>query len=390
MLPTILSGVASTNMLDRVNATVALSGYALAFLSAGSRVEPFSEHVVREVRRLLARPPPGVAYASRDPDAPTLLSHLIHRSINENTPESKDVGPRWAVTVVCGLICLTGHRVFSGRKACKLAASTAEQVYNRKHKGREELLACIWRCLVWAFSRIPTDGLGTSIDDPRANAFTIVKQELRFGTGACLIATLLHRQSGYSHGSAGTMGIDVERAVSVLKTMVVKAEDSVYRDGVWVLARMVRGIGSGYLRDEPSATLSWTPDDLVVKDLFSRQIARTDAATATSTIRKVISVRPEIRLLEEAEIQHVWDELRDVWVLCVRRELQSNEFSCLMVRAPSFVIASVIKATVLSGRAHRHMASPASRSDPPHAGTRSSHGHRRVHGQGGEHRDRLP
>ncbi|RPD77699.1 hypothetical protein L226DRAFT_544207 [Lentinus tigrinus ALCF2SS1-7] len=325
VLPTILAGIVSTSMLDRVDATVALSGYALAFLSTGPRVEALNGDIVKAVRQLLIRPLPGARDRTESKTSKTsgLLTHLINRATKEDTPETKNVGSRWAVTTVCSLICLTGHRVFSGQKACALALETARLVLIRKPNGYKELLACLWRCLIWAFSRVPHDG--TRADNVRSGPFDTVKQELRFGAGACLISTLLYCRPGHPQGSADASGVEAERAISVLKDMVASSEDCVHRDGVWVLARMVSRIGSG---DAPRIC-TWSPDDLIVRDLFSRQMSTMDPASIASTIRQAISNRPEVRPLEEVEIQLAWDDLRDIWLLCVRRELQKNQYRSL-------------------------------------------------------------
>ncbi|KAI0720594.1 hypothetical protein C8T65DRAFT_735920 [Cerioporus squamosus] len=328
VLPTILASVVSTHMPDRVDAAIALSGYALAFLSAGSCTEAFAGDIVKQVRNLLVRPLSG-ARDTAGSKTSTLLSHLIDRATMEDTPETQSIGCRWAVTVVCSLICLTGHHVFSGQRACGLVLHTAARVFRRKPKGWEELLACLWRCLVWAFSKLPSDAMGASVDDPRAGPLMTVRQEVRFGAGCCLIASLLHRPPGYPHESAETSSVDIKRAVSVLKDMVTSPHEIVYQDGVWVLARMVSGIGSGDVRKDTVCTPTWTPDDLIVHAMFSRQMAKVDPATFASTIRKVISNRPEIRPLEETEMQRVWDELGDAWVVCVRRQVKSNQFSSL-------------------------------------------------------------
>ncbi len=329
VLPAILAGIVSTNMCDRIDATVALSGCALASLSAVTCAKALSGDIAKQVRHLLIRPLPG-AGATSDSKTNTLLSHLIDRATMEDTPESQNVGSRWAVTVVCSLICLTGHRVFSGTRACGLALHTATRVYRRKPKGWQELLACLWRCLVWAFSQIPFDGTGTSVDDPRSGPLMIVSQEVRFGAGHCLIASLLYHPPGHPR-SAEASSVDVKRAVSVLKDMVASHDDRAHRDGVWVLTKMVGGIGSGDLPQDTSGAPAWVPDDLIVKTMFARQMATVDAAAFASAIRKVTSNLPELRPLEEAEMQQVWDELRDAWVVCVCRELQSNSFSFLSV-----------------------------------------------------------
>ncbi|TFK93094.1 hypothetical protein K466DRAFT_538625 [Polyporus arcularius HHB13444] len=327
VLPAILAGIVSTNMRDRVDATVALSGCALAFLSAGTCAKVLSGDIAKQVRHLLMRPLPG-AGATADSKTNTLLSHLIDRATMEDTTESQNVGFRWAVTVVCSLICLTGHRVFSGTRACGLVLHTATRVYRRKPKGWPELLACLWRCLVWAFSQLPFDGTGTSVDDPRSGPLMIVSQEVRFGAGHCLIASLLYHPPGHPR-SAEASSVDVKRAVSVLNDMVASHDDRAHRDGVWVLTKMVGSIGSGDLPQDTSGAPAWVPDDLIVKTMFARQMATVDAASFASAIRKVTSNPPEVRPLEEAEMQRVWDELRDAWVVCVRRELQSNSFNFL-------------------------------------------------------------
>ncbi|KAM5535006.1 hypothetical protein V8D89_011379 [Ganoderma adspersum] len=329
-LPKIFSQLVSSDVAIRAEGAVALSGFACGLLSVWSSVRgSFKGAVLHELRKFLFSEgrkgdPPGVK-----------LPQIIARAVGEDTAGAPHKGPRWAVTVICCLIVLSGHGVLDSHRLCSFVLETAELVMNCKKKPGPELLVCVWRSLIWAFSYFPKDDIpsettleeGAERHSPRKTAFNIVKQEPRGGNVVCLIACLLYEQPGRSGERSRP---DLDNVISVLKEVVSSPSDTVYRNGVSVLERLVGTIGAA--EDVPCdvSTATWTPDDIPIKSLFSRRMLDAELPAFSSAIQNAGRVSPSVvRPLLEQEIQQHWKELLGIWVICARRELRRPELAIL-------------------------------------------------------------
>ncbi|EJF63296.1 hypothetical protein DICSQDRAFT_160507 [Dichomitus squalens LYAD-421 SS1] len=357
----IMSRLVSSDSAVRADGLIVLSGFSCATLSlwASTRTR-FKAAILREVRKFLfdadpqdlgKRPPPGAQ-----------LPQFIDRAVKEDTSGAPLSGPRWAVTVICCLILLSGHGVFAGVRLRNFVIRTVEQVANSKKKPGDELLLCAWRALIWAFSQIPRDAdrpqEHTEADvSPesrtrglRGSAFQLLKQELRGGMGICLVVSLLH---AHPADPPVTPDPDLVRVASVLKEMISHRSEDIYRNGVVVLERLVGAIGTA--EDASTTTAApWTPDDIPIKAMFSRRLLEVDVAVFCSTIRETARIPSSaVRSLREQEIQQVWKDLLEIWAISVRRELRRTEFTEL-----PYVLVQVWQALLLvqthltQGRAH--------------------------------------
>ncbi|KAI1790183.1 hypothetical protein LXA43DRAFT_891520 [Ganoderma leucocontextum] len=328
MLPEIFSRLVSSDVTTRADGAVALSGFACALLSVWSSVRSsLKAAVLRELRKFLFSEgadgePPGAQ-----------LPQIIARAVREDTAGAPHVGPRWAVTVICCLIILSGHGVLASRRLCGFVIKTAELVTNCKKKPGSELLICIWRSLIWAFAQFPRDNIPqmtTSKEQPdgprksvRDSAFDIVKQEPRGGNAVCLVACLVYERTS---GSGGPSHPELEKAISVLKDLVSSPSDGIYRNGISILERLVGAIGTAESVPGDVSTPTWTPDEIPIKAMFSRRLLDAELFAFSSAIHDASRVSlSAIRPLLEQEIQQHWKGLLEVWTLCARRELRRAE-----------------------------------------------------------------
>ncbi|KAI0754826.1 hypothetical protein C8Q80DRAFT_1247683, partial [Daedaleopsis nitida] len=342
LLPEIFTRIVARNASDRMDASLALSGYATALASVWASVEPDTkEFIVAMIHDFIVAQLPNTEVS--DPATASLLPDYLKQAISSDSSSSAD-GPRWAVTVVCCLIVLSGSTVFFGLRACRLVLQAAEQLRRKRGRFFEELHGCLWRCLIWAFSQLPSDDIVAALvkqpeekqhrnkrpKNSRDIAFGIVRQEFRHGIGAYLISTLLYSSIQRS-SAAETPHPDLTRAVLVLKDMVSDQSDDTYNDGVVILARVLSAIGTSADTSPPSSHVKFrTFQDTVGKVLFCRRAMKLPTAAFSHAIREASRFDPaSVRCLREDEIQQVWGELLDIWVLCVRRELQMTEFVTL-------------------------------------------------------------
>ena len=345
-LPGLLQRAVAANQTERTGAVMALSGFALALVSTESSAgndnlkDRVGVKVCEFVASQLATKP-----NQTDHRAAALRQRLV-RAITEDATQDEH-GPRWAVTLLCCLIVLSGPAVFtSGSTSCRLVVRMAEKLGQEKKRTKRDLLACIFKSLIWAFAQIPPDDTLTTAGEGfdrspatelRESAFGIVSQEPRGHTGLCLIAAL---QCVRSHRPRRTLhdppDPELVWIVAALRKMVEYTADRsvcdhIYQEGVSVLARLVSAIGSS--TDISTAPPKpWSPDQLVVRALFDRHVLSSNVATFTSVVHQANSFDlTTIRPLEEEDIQKVWRELLEIWKMCVSRELAGREFATLQV-----------------------------------------------------------
>lgn len=333
-LPEIFSRLVSSDVATRGEGAVALSGFAYGLLVLWpSTQNGFKASVLRELRKFLFS-------EGRDGGSPgTRLPQIIARAVREDTAGAPHVGPRWAVTVICCLIILSGHGVLASRRLCGFVIKTAELVTNCKKKPGSELLICIWRSLIWAFAHYPREDVpfkttsGEQLEhpseSPRNSSFDTVRQELRGGNAICLIASLLYERRNRSGKPCPP---ELDKAISVLKDLVSSRSDSVYRDGIYILERLVGAIGAGEGVPGDVSTATWTPDNIPIKVMFSRRLLDAELPSFISAVYDAGRVsRYVIRPLAEQEIQQHWKELLEIWIICARRELRRGEVTALPV-----------------------------------------------------------
>ncbi|KAI0826919.1 hypothetical protein BC628DRAFT_1436598 [Trametes gibbosa] len=319
-LPDILSQLVAIDYQTRMGSAVALAGYALANLSIRSTTSdvPVSETlavVQKFIRSQLAR--------NRTASAHLLLPDYIARAERDDLVSSDAQGPRWAICVIGCLTILSGDGIFSGTRSFKLLRDTVEQVARNKKAGAIDLVACVWKCLIWAFLQIPSNDtdLGHERRSKKAVAFHLVKQELRGGAGACLIAGLLYKTT--RPGASETnpdFALNICWALTALKDLISHVSQDVYDDGLALLGQLASGIGAS---DASTAVRKvWEPSDIIVKVFFSRHVLKLDVKAFAKVLRDANRFDATIvRPLNESQIIAHWDDLVAIWTIAVEREL---------------------------------------------------------------------
>ncbi|KAI0647932.1 hypothetical protein C8Q79DRAFT_952664 [Trametes meyenii] len=336
-LPDILAQLVSTNSAFRVDAAVALCGYARGMLSlANSSKEAINVDVLPAVRDFIrSQLRRGQRGATELADSS--LSVYILRSAQEDMSTPSGQGARWAIVIICCLIILSGPHIFTGTRPFQLIIETLPLVAKHDSPAAIELVVCAWKCLIWAFLQIQPDEtipqatvgdhLASAPFGPRRAAFDLVKQELRGGAGACLVAGLLCHKYNHPPGETHATHPELAWAISILMDMATHHHSSVYRDGLGLLGRLVNNIGKP---TDESTNLAehttWDANDVIVTALLSRQVFTSDAKKLFSTLHTAnrfdaMVVRP----LSEAEIEGHWDQLVEIWRRCIKRELQEAD-----------------------------------------------------------------
>ncbi|KAI0349596.1 hypothetical protein OH77DRAFT_1499498 [Trametes cingulata] len=335
LLPNVLGHLASTIATARVNASVALAGYALSFLS----IPPAERDVTiidvySAVHAFIRAQLPPTKPVPRN-NAPVLVSDYLTRAAAEDLSRTDGQGPRWAITVICCLTVLSGHGIFTGTRPFKLIVSILELLSKRKGETATHLMACVWRCLVWAFLQLPRkpEPARPFRDDARPPrnrreaAFGLVRQELRGGVGACLVAGLVANASlSDEHASPAVSTVDLEWALSVLHDMVVHSSERVYEDSLAILGRLVSGIGKPTESSEgPTIEKRWNPNDIIVQELLSRHVLRADAQQFSAALKPAM-------VFDAFMIVGQWDQLVGIWVNAAERELRGQTAAAFALR----------------------------------------------------------
>ncbi|KAH9851814.1 hypothetical protein C2E23DRAFT_732427 [Lenzites betulinus] len=343
LLPDVLSELVSVDPNMRMKSAVALAGFALARLSVQSdTLEAAASQALAAVYKFTRR------QLSKNRTGPSQhLPDYIARAARGDLTSSDAQGPRWAICVICCLTILSGEGIYTGTRSLKLLLDTVEHIARSKQETAIDLVACVWRCLIWAFLQIPstdTDGELTSGALPEHEqpskkevVFHIVKQELRGGAGACLVAGLLN-QPPYPGARLAHTALHLCWALMTLKDLVSHASQDVYRDGLALLGQLTSGIGASADASTTSAgRKAWEPNDLLAKVFLSRYTLTSDAETFASVLRDgsrfdATLVRP----LNEPEVVAHWDELVAAWTIAAERELvaatESFRFSDVLIQ----------------------------------------------------------
>ncbi|KAH9891761.1 hypothetical protein C8Q73DRAFT_87371 [Cubamyces lactineus] len=331
LLPEVLSQLLSTVSSTRTDALVALSGYALAILSTPPSTESLHISNIRAAVHSFVRSQLSGARTSKEYALTPGLPDYVARAAREKSSFATiSGGPRWAIATICCLVILSGPGIFIGTRPLKLVLDTVGSIGKSKSPAAMDMVACTWKCLVWAFLRIRHDA-DESDWSARGAAFNIVRQELRAGVGASLVAGLMARSAGRIEcGVQAGSDINPEWAISVLRDMISNPSVDVYREGIVILERLTSGIGASTQGSEgPTASREhWTPNDIVVKAFLSRHVLKAEFKTFIAALRTANNANTSVILpLDEVEVLTHWGSLMAILVLAFKRELTISDFS---------------------------------------------------------------
>ena len=259
---------------------------------------------------------------------------IITEAICLDNPSHSGEGPPWALVVLSSLIVLSDSLLFSHPRSLKLFFPPLAQALVHQRGAVRALHPHIWKCLVWAFSRISTvrpDGSAGAdiVDNVKERAFLVVKQELRGGIGIALAASLIAQEG--SETDADRTFDNVSKALTVVKEMVCANRKATQLDGISILTRLVSAIGTSSYTSEDS---NWNQNIVLAQPFFDGTILHGKWENLSTLVRSMGQLKiDQVRQLSEAEIVRHWDALISIWVDVVERFLRGSTFQ-LSVRLP--------------------------------------------------------
>lgn len=375
LLPEILPRMVSSDASSRMNATIALAGYAQARLSIRSAMTaPDTLVAVHDFIRsqLPSNRPAKINQTSK------LLPDYFALAAKGHSTSTDGLGPRWAITAICCLTLLSGPGIFIGTRPMKLVLDTVAGIA-RRGTTMASLVACAWRCMIWAFLQIPSEEPADRRPSLQEGAFDVVKQDPRGGAGACLVAGLLYLTPG--HGTPTSHAVsdrNLHWALVVLKDLISHHSQAVYDDGLALLGRLTSGIGvSAELSTASTDEEGWHPNDIVPKAFLSRHILKCDAKSFDAALEPAQRYDASVvHSLTEAEIVDHWDSLAEIWTLAVGRELgaQGATFSLPVSGARHVALYRRSLLMRIPGSSRPSLAGALVSTDTAHPRARPSHG----------------
>ncbi|KAL0961384.1 hypothetical protein HGRIS_006337 [Hohenbuehelia grisea] len=245
------------------------------------------------------------------------LPSLISTALIDEDPRKLARGPIWALTLLAAFIILGDHQVFSHPRLLKLALPSIANAASHKRSAVRALHPFLWKCLVWAFARIPADPAALEGDevsdvaelrDLRNRAFLMVKQETKGDIGLALIVALL--DSSPSTPCASFQFEQGCKALQVLEEMIAERSPLAVQNGIMVLNRLLAHSDV----DAPPESSKVVPLALLDgtiqgarHDRILERVRALDECTAN-----------QVRRLGDAEISQHWNLLLDIWLASLR------------------------------------------------------------------------
>ncbi|KAJ6525288.1 hypothetical protein DFH09DRAFT_1416647 [Mycena vulgaris] len=253
----------------------------------------------------------------------TSISTILSTFINSQTAKRN---PFWAVQLLASFVILLDDSFFSTPHALKLTLQSLSQMSVHKQKSVSALHPFLWKCLVWVYSRFPTQ---SGADNKRDAAFRIVKQDLRGGIALALVLSLL--DAAPSDGSCDTSD-SVSKVLDVVKDMLSSSDRLLQVDGISILTKL--------LYTPAPSTPSNGPQnlDILVPQLFDGSI-QAKRENVSSAVRSLAELHvSQVRQLSDSEILFHWNVLADLWVRATNISL-SQEFAKVRLGPPRLTVA---------------------------------------------------
>lgn len=231
-------------------------------------------------------------------------------------------GPTWAVCVLTSLTVLSDAYLFSHAPTLKLVISSLAVAATNKRTAVRELQPLVWRCLVWAFSRLSADlhQMRDGEDDAKGmkeRAFRVIIQELGGGNAIAVSALLL-----CSEGDPEPTADSVPKVLGIVKDLIGSDKKHSRHEGVAILTRLLSLIGAHC----GSKAIDVDQNTFVTRELVNGAILH---CRWEELGRLVDSLAPpaidSIRQLSEDEIIKHWDALVDIWTVVVRSSIRDSD-----------------------------------------------------------------
>ncbi|KAF9479941.1 hypothetical protein BDN70DRAFT_658726 [Pholiota conissans] len=318
-LPTVLDYLNAGPLELRLGAASALCGFATAKLkSENGDSYPRSEATEAAVT-YLERQTARRRQSSPHPDP--LLPDIL-KSALENGDFWKNYGPSFALSVIASFLVLLDRFIWTRPRSLRFLVQTIALVAGQKKSNLRNAHPELWRILVWAFARLPTqDDPDSSQGDPaqsststRERACLIVLQERKSRLGLGVIDALLSPCDGQQRSSA-----DVKKVVEVTLDLVKSEKVPDWEDAMKVLARLVVNIGTSGVAQRDRDLLKM-PFSLTLVD--GSLLGRKASEVRVPCVEFDFGDLPP---LSEEEVLTHWDDLSQSWTRAAQHYLDSDK-----------------------------------------------------------------
>jgi hypothetical protein len=317
LLPAVLDHLNAESLDLRLTAALALCGFAVAKLkSENGGSYPRSEATERACNyldRQSARRRQNLS--QRDPLLPDILQSAL-----AGDDFWQDYGPSFALAVASSFLVLLDRFLWTSPRPLRLLVKTIAQVAGQKRSNIRHAHPELWRILIWAFRRLPTqadpdddqDDL-ESLRSTRESAYQIVLQERRSRLSLDIIDALLCPHDG-ERSSA-----DVQKVLDVTLDLLKSDNLASKGDGIQVLGRLVASIGASssiqHSRASSTIPFAWT---LVDGSLLSQKSSELRVSYVDFDFERLCP-------LSEEEVSAHWDDLAEGWIRAAQHCLDANQ-----------------------------------------------------------------
>ncbi|KAG2155936.1 uncharacterized protein EDB93DRAFT_1128913 [Suillus bovinus] len=213
-------------------------------------------------------------------------------------------GPIWLFSMMCSLIILSDHCLFSHSNTFKFFMRLAVVGFVHVRSAVRGLAQRLLSCLAIAFTRVPDEDLQTK------EAVLLYLDRRPRSVGIAVVTMLLNTSAAPSSSSPEqiTSFNAVSRALTIVHDMAHDSDKRVSSNGLSLLHKLMGGVGA------PASTPSTTPSSPTLPtSLFDGSLLTTK--WDLSTLRSIYhSPLTEVRHLSEAEIIRHRTRLRSTWV----------------------------------------------------------------------------
>lgn len=138
-----------------------------------------------------------------------ILSSILESACNVSQVVFEGEGPQWASVVMASFVVLIDHPIFHSKAALATIKDPLYDIAEHKSHTVRRLSSPVWRCFVWAFSRVPPE------EKKSREVQEYLSQDYRSGTGASTCCVLLE----FSNSDA-----IIDRVVEVVEVMLKESK----------------------------------------------------------------------------------------------------------------------------------------------------------------------
>ncbi|KAJ7288150.1 hypothetical protein C8J57DRAFT_1279246 [Mycena rebaudengoi] len=264
-----------------------------------------------------------------------LLRDFINTALCSDNPSHPADGPFWAIQLLASSVILVDCSIFSHPRLLKLAMQSLEKIAAHKQGPVRALHPYVWKCLIWAFSRLPVESDG---DDTRNSAFLTLMQDLRGDIGLALAVCLVDRTtSDEGHDTSAS----VARALVLVEHLLKGKSQAMQLDGIALLTQLLYAPNPSVLGKEPQNTTC-----ILVPQLFDGSLVHAKKVASVVNSIGQLNIK-QVPHLSDAEILFHWDKLVDLWTRATNISLR-KDFSEFRL-GPPYLSADQYRQDLLHG-----------------------------------------